>query len=326
MHDVARLAGVSHMTVSRVLNNHPSVAESTRAKVQAAIDELGYRRNVAARTLVTRRSDTIGVITSGSSLYGPSTTLIAVERAAREAGYFVSVASLESIETSAVTGAIGHFVDQGVDGIVAIAPEAGPAHLAEPFRAQVPVVLVAAGAEPAAGVRIASVDQELGARLATRHLVELGHTRIGHVAGPDPWFDATARVRGWRRELKESRLRPGPVVAGDWTAEGGAAAARVMIRKGLPSALFVANDLMALGVIRALHDAGLSVPQDVSVVGFDDAPGSAYFVPGLTTVRQDLEALGAQCIEMLLDALGGAPADRPPIEPELVIRESTARL
>ncbi len=324
MHDVARLAGVSHMTVSRVLNDHPSVSDDTRRKVRAAIEELGYRRNVAARTLVTRRSDTIGIITSGSTHFGPSTTMIAVERAARDAGYYVTVASLESIDSSGVVAAISHFVDRGVDGIVAIAPEAALAHMAEPFLTSVPVVLVAAGAEPAPGVQITSIDQEQGARQATRHLIDLGHTRIGHIAGPEPWFDATARVRGWRRELAEARLRPGPLIASDWTAEGGVRAARALLRRGLPPAVFVANDLMALGLLRALHDAGVSVPQNISVVGFDDMPGAGHFIPGLTTIRQDLEGLGHQCIDMLLDALSGTPTDRAPVPTTLILRQSTA--
>nr|WP_322097717.1 LacI family DNA-binding transcriptional regulator [Nakamurella alba] len=324
MYDVARLAGVSHMTVSRVLNDHGSVSAETRRKVRAAIDELGYRRNVAARTLVTRRSSTIGIITSGSMLYGPSSTMIAVERSARDAGYYVSLASLASIQPSAVAEAISYFVDQGVDGIAVIAPEAGVAHMAEPFISAVPVVLIAAGAEPAAGVQITAIDQEQGARQATRHLIDLGHTVIGHVAGPEPWFDASARLRGWRRELAAAGLSPGPVITGDWTPESGVRAARTLLERGLPSALFVANDLMALGVLRVLHEAGVAVPEQISVVGFDDMPGASHFAPGLTTIRQDVEGLGAQCIGMLLDAFDGHPTDRPPVPARLIVRDSTA--
>ena len=323
MHDVARLAGVSHQTVSRVVNAHPSVRDDTRRRVQAAIDELGYRRNAAARTLVTRHSNTIGVITSVSTFWGPSSTLISVERAARDAGYFVSVAGLESIEPAGVGEVVRHFIDQGVDGIVVIAPEAAMAHMAEPFITTVPVVLVAAGAEPAFGVQIAAVDQEQGARLATRHLIDLGHTSIGHIAGPEPWFDATARILGWRRELAAAGLRRGPLVTGDWTSESGHLAGRRLLDTAeLPTAVFVANDLMALGFVRAVGDAGLRVPEDISIVGFDDMPGAAYFVPGLTTIRQDLETLGQRCIDMLLAALAGTPGDFPLVEATLVARES----
>jgi DNA-binding LacI/PurR family transcriptional regulator len=322
--DVAKRAGVSHQTVSRVLNNHARVAASTRQRVQAAIDELGYRRNEAARALVTRRSSIIGVIISGEAYSGPSGILTAVERAGRDAGYYVSVASLSNIQPTAVQEALGHFASQGVEGVIVIAPEAAIAHMSEPFAAtSAPVVLVAAGASPASGVQIASVDQEHGARLATRHLIDLGHRRIGHIAGPQPWFDAIERMRGWRQELRESGLRAGPVVTGDWSAESGAGAARKLLRGKLPTAVFASNDRMALGAVRAFHDAGLSVPHDVSVVGFDDMAGTAFLIPGLTTVRQDLQALGTRCIEMLLHTLAGQVSEWAAIEPELVIRDST---
>ena len=324
LYDVAKLAGVSHQTVSRVINSHPSVRDETRQRVQDAIAELGYRPNVAARTLVTRHSNTIGVITSVSPFWGPSSTLIGVERAARDAGFYLSVAGLRSIEPAAVKDVLGHFHDQGVEGIVVIAPEAALAHMAQPFVTDLPVVMVAAGAEPAPGVQITAINQERGARLATRHLIDLGHHKIGHIAGPEPWFDATARLKGWRTELAEAGLRPGPLTAGDWTAASGHRIGLQWVRrKRLPSAIFVANDLMALGVVRAMHDAGIAVPRDVSIVGFDDMPGADHFLPGLTTVRQELDTLGQQCIEMLLAALNQNSADFPLVEPILVVRESS---
>lgn len=326
LYDVAKVAGVSHQTVSRVVNGHPHVRQSTRERVEAAIAELGYRRNAAARALVTRRSTTIGVITSASPLWGPIGTLVAVERAAREAGYSVNVTGMASIEPTAVDAALRRFVDQGVDGIVVVAPEAALSHIAEPFVTDIPVVLIAAGAEPARGVQIAAIDQEGGARQAVRHLIELGHTDIAHVSGPEPWFDATARLRGWRRELAAHDLPAGPLLAGDWTAAAGhRAGTRLLQRDTLPTAVFAANDLMALGLVKALQDSGIRVPQDVSVVGFDDVPGADHYTPALTTVRQDLESLGALCMDMLLAAM----ADREPattvVPAELVVRESTAR-
>jgi DNA-binding LacI/PurR family transcriptional regulator len=326
LYDVAKLAGVSHQTVSRVINSHPSVRPETRRRVKEAIAELGYRPNVAARTLVTRHSNTIGVITSVSPFWGPSSTLIGVERAARDAGFYLSMAGLHSIEPEAVKDVLGHFHDQGVEGIVVIAPEAALAHMAEPFITDLPVVMVAAGAEPAPGVQITAIDQERGARLATRHLIELGHPRIGHIAGPEPWFDATARLKGWRNELAAHGLRPGPQAAGDWTATSGHRIGTQWVRRNrLPSAVFVANDLMALGFVRAMHDEGIAVPRDVSIVGFDDMPGADHFLPGLTTIRQELDALGQQCIEMLLAALNRNSTEFPLLEPVLVVRESAER-
>lgn len=325
LYDVARLAGVSHQTVSRVINSHPNVREGTRQRVQEAISELGYRRNVAARALVTRHSNTIGVITSVSPHWGPSSTLIGVERAARDASFYLSVAALHSIEPAGIKEVIGHFVDQGVEGIVVIAPEAAMEHVSERFVTHVPVVMVAAGAEPAEGVQITSIDQEFGARLATRHLIDLGHTTIGHVAGPGPWFDAIERLRGWRTELAEHGMAPGPLQVGDWTAASGHRAGEQLLRrKKVPSAVFVANDLMALGFLRAMHDAGVRVPDDISIVGFDDMPGAGHLIPGLTTIRQDLNMLGQQCIAMLLAELNQIPGEFAPLEPALVIRESAS--
>jgi DNA-binding LacI/PurR family transcriptional regulator len=318
------LAGVSHQTVSRVLNDHPNVRPETRRRVETAIAALGYRRNAAARTLVTGRSSTIGVITSTSEHWGPASTMVSVEAAARDAGYYVSVAGLRTLDRTGVDEALHYFAEQSVEGIIVIAPEAAKAPLARSFTCSVPVVMVAAGAEPMAGVQITSVDQELGARLATQHLIDLGHTRIGHLAGPGGWFDAAARVRGWRTCLDRAGREPGPLLSGDWTSPSGYRAGRALLELGPPSAMFVANDLMALGLIRALRDAEVDVPQQVSVVSFDDMPGAAELTPALTTVRQDLDALGRQCIEMLTHALDGAAVPLPAIVPSLVVRESTA--
>ncbi|TKV57421.1 LacI family transcriptional regulator [Nakamurella flava] len=325
LYDVARLAGVSHQTVSRVVNHHPHVRVSTRHKVMTAIAELGYRSNAAARTLVTRRSNTIGVITSAAPLWGPIGTLVALERAARDTGFGVNVAGMASIDPAVVDATLRRFVDQGVDGIVVVAPEAAVSHIAEPFVTDVPVVLVAAGAEPAVGVQIAAVDQEGGARAAVRHLVDLGHREIAHISGPEPWFDATARLRGWRRELSAHDLPAEVLLSGDWSSASGYAAGARLIRRGpVPTAVFVANDLMAIGVIKALRHGGLRVPQDVSVVGFDDMPGVDFLAPSLTTVRQDLDALGRLCIDMLTREPGSPTAAPTTVPAALVVRGSTA--
>lgn len=327
MHDVARLAGVSHQTVSRVVNDLPNVRPATRTKVLEAIAQLGYRPNNLARALVTRRSGTIGVVTSNSDLWGPSSALLGIEHAAREAGYFVSVASVGPDDS--VSRALAHFDQQPVEGVIVIAPEAALVHAADPLVARIPVVMIGAASSAAEGVRVTSVDQHLGATRAVRHLIGLGHRRIAHVAGPQEWFDAHLRATAWRQELENLNL-PTHMILGDWSARSGYAAG-IALRELIhardpdaPTATFVANDLMALGVMRALHDGGLSVPRDVSVVGFDDIPGADYFGPGLTTVRQDFKALGRHCIATLLAALKGEPDQHSLIQPELVLRESTA--
>jgi DNA-binding LacI/PurR family transcriptional regulator len=326
MQDVARVAGVSHQTVSRVLNASPRVRPETRARVQAAIDTLGYRRNSAARALVTSRSGTIGLLTPRSMLHGPVSTLISVEEAARASGLFVSVASLGDYSAASVAAALDHFLDQGVEGIVVIAPVVAAVRVAAGLAPQVPMVLVAADTAAGPGYRCVSVDQELGARLAVRHLVELGHTDVAHVSGPLEWLDAAARQRGWERELAAAGLLTRPSLDGGWSAAGGFAAGQQLVARGLPTAVFAANDLMALGLVRSLTEAGLQVPGDVSVVGFDDIAGAAHYLPPLTTVRQDLGALGQEAVRLLLAQLAGdEDSAASPVAPELIVRASADR-
>ncbi|HEY8720414.1 LacI family DNA-binding transcriptional regulator [Pengzhenrongella sp.] len=323
MSDVARVAGVSHQTVSRVLNDHPSVRPATRDRVLDAIAELGYRRNSAARTLVTRRSGAIGVVTTGLPYFGPASTLIAVEAAARDAGYFVSVATLARNDATSVDHAVEHFLAQGVEGIICIAPHSDVRDALVPFGDVVPLVMIASEASPGFAFHTMSVDQELGARLATRHLLELGHRDIAHLAGPQDWIDAHARAVGWRKELAAAGVAPGEQISGDWSPDRGYEVGLRLVRDGLPGAVFAANDQLALGLLRAFAESGLRVPRDVSVVGFDDITGSAHFFPPLTTVRQEFGALGTRCMQMLLAAINGFDSDPTPIPPSLVVRFST---
>ncbi|RYV50073.1 LacI family DNA-binding transcriptional regulator [Pengzhenrongella frigida] len=323
MSDVARVAGVSHQTVSRVLNAHTSVRPETRARVLEAIAELGYRRNIAARALVTRRSGTIGVVTVGLPYFGPSSTLIAVEEAARAAGYFVSIATLAGTDASSVDKAVEYFLGQAVEGIIVIAPQDDVRDALVPFASQIPLVMIASEPSPGFSLHTMSVDQELGARLATRHLLDLGHREVVHVAGPLDWIDARARVAGWRAELAVAGVAPGAQIAADWSAERGYAVGRSLVREGAPTAVFAANDQLALGLLHAFAEGGVAVPQDVSVVGFDDIGGAAHFHPPLTTVRQEFADLGRRCLELLVAAMEGLPLDPTPIPPRLVVRAST---
>ena len=212
MADVARLAGVSHQTVSRVLNDHPRVAPTTRTRVLAAIEELGYRRNTAARALVTRRSERLGVVSFDTTLYGPASTLLSVEQAAREAGYFVSIVSLKQIDMNSIGEALDHLLDQSVDGIMVIAPQ----H--ESAEALVGTSAPRCRSSPSrAGRRdfpSVAVDQHRGAVLATEHLLELGHETIWHVAGPKDWLEAEGRIAGWRDALERAGGTAPPLAAG----------------------------------------------------------------------------------------------------------------
>jgi len=323
MSDVAQVAGVSHQTVSRVLNDHPSVRPQTRERVLEAIAELGYRRNTAARALVTRHSGTIGIVTTGLPYFGPTSTLIAVEEAASRAGYFVSIATLAGIDAPSVHRAIEHFLAQAVEGIIVIAPHDDVRDALVPFADQVPLVMIAAEPSRGSSYHTMSVDQELGARLATRHLLSLGHREVVHLAGPQDWIDARARVVGWRAELAAADIAAGEPIAGDWSPHRGYEVGRRLVREGVPSAVFAANDQLALGLLHAFAEGGVVVPRDVSVVGFDDVTGAAHFIPPLTTVRQDFAALGGRCMQILVAAMGGHDLDPTPIPPRLVVRAST---
>lgn len=323
MSDVATLAGVSHQTVSRVLNGSPNVRAETRERVLDAIARLGYRRNRAARALVTRRSGTVGVLASGSALFGPTSTLVAVEVAARDAGLFVSVATVARWEAEPVAAALDHFLDGGVDGVVVIAAHDEAVAAVQGFQGAVPVVMVGPTGLPD-DVLTVSMDQRAGAALAVRHLIDLGHRDVVHIAGPLDWLDARRRVEGWRDALRAAGLAAeADPVPGDWSAGTGYQVGQRLIRAGLPTAVFAANDQLALGLLHAFAEAGVRVPQDVSVVGFDDVEGSAHFVPPLTTVRQEFGALGQGCMELLRSAMDGGPHRSGLVAPSLVVRASS---
>lgn len=325
MTDVAAHIGVSHQTVSRVLNAPDTVAPRTRERVEAAIAELGYRRNSAARALVTRRTRVIGVASSGQARFGPANMTIAIEEAARDAGYATTLMVLRDGAADSVDSALEHFLAVGVDGLVVIGAQT---HIAEAARAlahRLPVVLIAAGMRPSAGEHVVAVDQELGASRATRHLLDLGHRDVLHIAGPQSWFDARARIAGWRREMRAAGIADPPLSPGGWDAQDGVEVARRLIDEGrLPTAIFAANDQLALGVMHAAREHGLRVPEDLSVVGFDDVEGAQFFAPPLTTVRQPFADVGHRSIDVLLGALDGEPDEPIDLPPELLVRGSTA--
>jgi DNA-binding LacI/PurR family transcriptional regulator len=324
MADVAAVAAVSHQTVSRVLNSPELVRPATRERVEEAIRQLGYRRNTAARALVTQRTRLIGVVNPGEARFGPANTTMAIEEAASRAGYATTLAVMRDAHASTVEAALDFFLELGVEGIVVIAPVTQVAPAAKELSSTLPVVMVAAGLRESSSLHVVAVDQEVGARMATRYLIDLGHREILHVAGPNEWFDARSRIVGWRDELLEAGLTPPPMISAGWDPVDGYEIGRTLVHEHrLPTAIFAANDLLALGLLRAFHEAGVKVPDDVSIVGFDDVDGAGYFQPPLTTVRQPFAAVGHRSIEVLLAALEGAPPSRTLIAPELVIRASS---
>lgn len=329
MADVAKLAGVSHQTVSRVINGQSNLRPDTRARVEEAIRQLGYRPNTAARALVTRRSATIGVIGTKSGFWGPSSVHRSVQAAARDAGFFVSSVNLQNVTREELSGAVDHLRAQSVEGVILIAANDEAIEMA---RAQetdpVPMVVVEGDLSKARWT--VGVDQVAGATLATQHLLDLGHTAIVHVGGPMDWTESRARLQGYEQTMENAGLRPLRPLVGDWTARTGHLAGVEIAGRPEISAVFAANDQMALGILRALFEAGRRVPEDVSVVGFDDNPEAPYLIPPLTSVRQDFTALGVRAIEVLRGAIEAAAAPGvagPPgslIAPELVVRASTA--
>jgi DNA-binding LacI/PurR family transcriptional regulator len=323
MADVARLAGVSHQTVSRVLNEHPNVRPLTRERVLAAIRELAYRPNAAARTLVTRRTHTLGVITSDTMLYGPTSMLYGFERAAHDA-YFVSVASLPALDRRSMLDAVERFLGQGIEGIIVIATVDTAVAALGHVPPEVPLVAVGCGTR--ASVTSVAIDNAAGAAAATRYLLGLGHKTVYHLAGPLSCLDAKERVDGWRQALRQAGAGEPAVLAGDWSASSGYELGGQLAADAGLTAVFCGNDTMALGVIRALTERGLRVPGDVSVVGFDDVPEAGYYLPPLSTVRQDFGELGRHALSTLIDRMSGAiPAGRRVrVAPELIVRASAA--
>ncbi|WP_353696647.1 LacI family DNA-binding transcriptional regulator [Streptomyces sp. RG80] len=324
--DVAREAGVSHITVSRVINDHPSVRPETRTRVEAAIQKLGYRRNSVARALKSRRSSTIGVVIAGSELFELPRILSGVEAAAKQAGYWVSLASRQGESgTGDLVETLRRLTDQSVEAIAVVADRPVAVDALTSLVLDVPVAVVMSGGVPNLDLGCVEVDQERGSRLAVRHLLDLGHRRIAHLTGALRTFDAQARVAGWRDELAAGGGE-GAMLEGDFTAESGFRLAHALCsdESGLPTAVFAGNDQMAMGVLAAFAERGVRVPADVSLVGFDDMKGAGYLVPALTTVRQDFDHLGRSAIELLVRMLGGERAAQEKLTPELVVRRSTA--
>jgi len=323
MVDVARRAGVSHQTVSRVLNDHPNVSAQTRADVLAAIHDLGYRRNAAARTLVTGRTNALGVVSFDTTLYGPASMLYGIERAAHP-DYSVAIASLPGFDRRSLLEAVERFLGQAVEGIIVIAPETTAVAALGGLAAGIP--LVAVGCLPSVPLPSVAIDNRAGAALATRHLLDLGHRTVYHLAGPDTWMDAQERIAGWGEALSEAGAAEPELFRGDWSARSGYELGHRMSAIPDLSAVLCANDPMALGLLRALAERGRKVPGEVSVVGFDDIPEAPYFLPPLTTVRQDFGELGRRAVHLLMDhiAYGGKAGPLLPLSPDLVVRASTA--
>ena len=324
MADVAARAGVSHQTVSRVLNGMPGVRPETHDRVMAAVDELRYRRNFAAKQLASTRSRTLGVVTWGNTQFGPANVLLALEAAARETEYRLATVNVVSMSSEAFRSAVDQLLERVVEALVVIVPHERVLREAQSLDLDIPVVVVEGDLSETP--LTAGVDNVQGARLATEHLLSLGHETVVHLSGPMGWAESHARRDGWRAELEHQGRRVPPLRwGGDWSAASGYLTGRSLAREADVTAVFVANDQMALGFLRALREEGRRVPEDVSVVGFDDLPEARYFLPALTTVRQDFGELGRRVMDILGRVLGGEEHPSVDLVPTtLVVRDSTA--
>jgi DNA-binding LacI/PurR family transcriptional regulator len=322
--DVAAHAGVSPQTVSRVSNGHSNVDPATRQRVVESMRALGYRPNGAARALKSGRFNTIGVIIFTLETFGNMRTLDAIAKEAARANCAVTLIPVAEPTLGRVSGAYDRLGEAAVDGVVIIFE----AHLLDDAEFVLPpgVPVVVVDSDAGSGYTVVDTDQAQGARAATEYLLELGHAQVWHIAGPRTSFSAAHRVESWRSALQDAGIVPPEPLYGDWTTESGYRHGLALGRKADVTAVFAANDQMALGVMRALHELGRRIPEDVSVVGFDDMEAAHSFWPPLTTVRQDFAEVGRLSIRELLrkiDRVESEGSDRIVVPTRLVVRAST---
>lgn len=327
MADVGRVARVSAQTVSRYFTGAGYVSAETRVRIEAAIEELAYRPNRAARSLRTNRSDTIGVLTIGPLNYGSSTIITGLTGAARAASYPLMITHLaidmdDPMARPEIRRALDGFVSTRVDGLVVSTPFLGTEDLLNHFEETVPVVTISG--RPRVTTDTVDVDSHAAGLQATRHLIELGHRRILHVAGPSNHNEAFERLRGYQDALACAGLEPLPVLRGDWSSESGHAAG-LAVGPADFTAVFSGNDQMALGFIAAMRERGLTAPGDFSIVGVDDMPDARYFAPALSSMYMDFTSLGAAAFTMIHRRINkGEPQAQHVLTPVLIPRESSA--
>ncbi|SHI79800.1 transcriptional regulator, LacI family [Tessaracoccus bendigoensis DSM 12906] len=321
--DVARLAGVSAQTVSRVSTGAENVRPETRQKVQEAMGQLGYTPNYAARALRNGAFHTIGLMAHRFERTGESLTTSAVIQAARAANFGVTIVNVQSQEADGWESAASRLSNQAIDGLVILRAEQTPETLSLPRSLPVSV----SDSRLMGLYSAVSSDHLQGSGAATAHLLGLGHTSVHHIAGPADSDPAQARAAGWQRALEQAGIRAPEPLHGDWTAESGYRLGQRLAADPEVTAIFCANDEMAIGALRAFHEAGRETPSDVSVVGFDDLSISAYLPSPLTTVRQDFEQIGHELVRLVIEQIRSKtqlPQQRVVIPTELVVRATTA--
>jgi LacI family transcriptional regulator len=326
--EIARMCGVSTQTVSRVINKRPDVSPETRKAVEAAIAATGFQPSAVARSLVQRRSQTLGVIVAGLRYFGVAQTLNGITEEAQASGYGILLKEIESTDTVDIAPVIEFMIAHRVEGLIFAAPQLGT-NIAT-ARAQMPASsppIVFLKSEPSSAFSTIVIDNYGGARMATTHLLALGRRRIGHLAGPLPWREAQDRHDGWLDAIRDAGLEPGPVVSGTWSsASGEVAFEQLLARDPDLDGIFVANDQMALGVLHVAQARGIAIPDDIAVVGFDGLDEAAHFSPTLTTVVQPLRELGELAVREVLaiakEARGRETVRSLTLATQLVVRES----
>ena len=331
--DVAQAAGVSTQTVSRVMNKFSYVSGETRQRVETVVEQLGYHPSTLARSLSQQRSYTLGVVTFGLKYIGPSRTLNGIADKADELGYMLLMKELDNFNTNRIDDVIDSLLARQVDGILWVAPEIGDNHAWIDERLEkIPVPVLFLAMQPREGVPSVSTDNFQGAVMATQHLLDCGRKKIGHISGPLNWWEADERKRGWRETLTAAGFDASEqhCAEGNWSSASGEQAF-IQLLESFPDmdAVFVANDQMALSVLREACRRGINVPEQLAVVGFDNIPESAYFYPSLTTISQDLQLLGGQAVQNIVEMIQARQENQPIIaqsrfiQPTLVVRESS---
>jgi len=322
--DVAEMSGVSYQTVSRVINNHPYVSDEARQRVEVAIEALGYRPNKVATKLRAKSSKTIAIILFGSWFHGPVQIALNVEMAARTNGYDIILINVTETQVQVVK-ALQHVKGWDIEGLVMIIPaQSIPIEEVQSICGDIPIVYIDSRTSP--DVPSVSLDDAFGTEQVIEHLISLGHRRFCEISGPLNWINADVRHQTCVQLIEKHDLERPIHIEGNWTTPGGYQAMRRLLEGDHQfSAVIAANDNMAFGAIRALQQHGLSVPNDVSVVGFDDIPEAAYFSPPLTTVRHNYIQLGLVGFEYLFELIEDrqTPIRQRLITPRLIVREST---
>lgn len=328
--DVAEAAGVSTQTVSRVANAHPDVASDTREHVQAIIEKLGYQPSKLARSLIQGQSYTLGVVSFGLRLYGPSLLLEGVQEAAVKQGYSLMLKILENAEAYDAEKILQDILSYHVDGILWAVPEIGQNRdWIQQALHHISIPIVFLNVQPRPNLITAVIDNKHGGHIATQHLIDQGRQNIGIITGPMEWWEARQRELGWREALAANGrfVDESYITNGDWTPSSGERSIRMLLEwHPEMDAVFVCNDQMALGAMKVARKMGWQIPQDLAVIGYDDVPEAPYYSPALSTIRQDVAEMGCQGVRQLLALMNNEAevlASPVVLQPKLIIRESS---